>query len=173
MNGPQRLVGDLAVHAAGHLVAVGHEGVDLEVAEAVEVGADARHLCLHNGVDGPGIFVRVDDMRHRQEIKAVLVAEILPFQLPDPVPEDVGGPDRLRDEAEGRVAEDLKRLAGVAHQDAVVGLAPVPGEPGEGPCAEIVVHATVGERFGGKLPLMDAQIVCRDLDRRKEPGKRR
>ena len=124
---------------------MGDERVDLEIAEPVEVGADARHLGLHDGVQGMGILVGIDQMRDRQKLKTVAVAKVLALELPDPVPEDVGRPDRLRHESQRRVAENLKRLAGIADHDPVERPAAMPHEPRESACAEIVVDPTVGK----------------------------
>ena len=88
------------MRAPGDLVTVADERVHLEIGEAVEVGADRRHLCLEDGMERMGIFRRRHDRRDRDEMKTVLIAEILPLELPDPVPEDVGGADRLREETE-------------------------------------------------------------------------
>ena len=169
----QCLVTNPAMQAASHLVAVGDQRVDLEVAEPIEIGADARHLRLHDGVDSMRIDVRIGDVRRRQKREAVAVAEVLPLQLPDAIPEDVGGSNRLGNEPQWSVAENVKWLAGVAHDDAVVGAAAVLGEPGKCPRAQVVVDPAVGEGLGRKLPLMHAQVVRRDLHRGKEPGKGR
>ena len=119
------------------------------------------------------IDVRIGDVRRRQKREAVAVAEVLPLQLPDAIPEDVCGSNRLGNEPQWSVAENVKWLAGVAHDDAVVGAAAVLGEPGKCPRAQVVVDPAVGEGLGRKLPLMHAQVVRRDLHRGKEPGKGR
>ena len=53
----ERLVGNPPVYAAGDLLAMGDKRVDLEIAEPVEVGADARHLSLHDWMDRTGVLV--------------------------------------------------------------------------------------------------------------------
>ena len=145
--------------------------VDLQIVEPVEVGTDARNLRLHHRMHAVRILVGVDDVRHGQEMEAILVAEVLPLQLPDAVPEDVGGPDRLGDESERGVAEDLKRLAGVADDHSVIRPAVLVGEPGEAADTEVVVHPAVGERLCRELPLVHAEIAGGDLHRRKETRK--
>jgi len=161
------------MHGPGHLVAVFDQGVDLEIIEAVEIGADQRDLRLHHRMQTVGILLPVDDIRDRGEEETVLVAEVFPLQLPDPIPEDVGGPDRLGHESQRGVAEDLKRLARVAHDDPFVGMSTIPREEVEGPCAEVVVDTAVGERLLREMPFPHPQVVGGDLHRREESGKGR
>jgi hypothetical protein len=87
------------MEASRHLVAVGDERVDFEIAKAVEIGADTRHLGLHDRVQRIRVFVRVDHVRDRHKMKAFAVAEVFALELPNPVPEDVGRPDRLGHES--------------------------------------------------------------------------
>ena len=49
----------------------------------------------------------------------------------------------------------------------------MPCEPRERPRTEVVVDAAIGERLRRKLTLVHSEIGGRDLDRRKEPRKRR
>ena len=158
------------MQAAGHLIAMLHQRVDFQIGEAIEVGADRGDLRLHHRVEGVGIFVWIDDAGDRGEMEAVAIAKIFPFQLPDPIPEDVGGADRLRDKPQRGIAQHLERLAGIAHEDSAVGFAPLILQPGKGPRAEIVVHAAIGERFIGKFSLVNAQILGREFHRGKKAG---
>ena len=87
------------MEASRHLVAVGDECVDFQVAEAVEIGADARHLGLHDRVQGMRVLVRFDHVRDGHKMEALTVAEVLALELPHPVPKDVGRPDRLGHES--------------------------------------------------------------------------
>ena len=160
------------VNAAGDLVAVADERVDLEVGEAVEVGADRCHFRLEHRMKRVGILLQRHDPRDRHEVKAVLVAEVLPLQLPDAVPKDVGGADRLCQEAERRVAEDLERLAGIADEHAGERAAADLLEPAEGADPEVVVDAAVGERLGRKVAGADAEVGRGDFDRGEKAGER-
>ena len=173
VNRPERLRADPPVEAAGHLVAMRNQCVGLQIVEPVEVGTDARHLRLHHRMHAVRILVGVDDVRHGQEMEAILVTEVFSLQLPDAVPEDVGGADRLGDEAQGRVAKNLKRLTGVTDDHSVIRTAAVVGEPGEAADAEVVVDPAVGERLRRKLTLVHTEIVGRDLNGGKETRKRR
>ena len=166
-----RPLAQVTLDAAGHFVAMLHQRIDLEVVKGIEIRADRRHLCLHYRMEAVGILLRLDHTGDRHEVIAVLVAEVFPLQLPDAIPEDVGGADRLGNKAERLVAENLKRLAGIADDHAVVGPAMVLGKPGKGPSAKVVVDASVGKGFVWEVSLANPQIVGRDRDRRKEAGK--
>ena len=66
-----------------------------------------------------GVFGRVDHLGDGQEHEAGLLAEVLPFQLPNPVPENIGRAHGLTKNPQRRLAQDLKRFSGIADQDLV------------------------------------------------------
>ena len=89
VDGQVAAVGDVPVGCSCHLVAMSDERGDLQIGEPVEIGPQGRDDPLDDRVQGMGILHRIDHLRDRGEEKSVLVAEVLPFELPDAVPEDV------------------------------------------------------------------------------------
>ena len=66
-----------------------------------------------------GVFGRVDHLGYGQKHEARLLAEVLPFQLPNPVPENIGRTHGLTKNPQRRLAQNLKRFSGVAYQNLV------------------------------------------------------
>ncbi len=66
-----------------------------------------------------GVFGRVDHLGYREKHEARLLAEVLPFQLPNPVPKYIGRTHGLTKNTKCCLAQDLERFSGVAYQDLV------------------------------------------------------
>ena len=107
------------MHLASHLIAVLHERVDLRIRKTIQVRSNRLHFGLHDRMKCRGVLGQVDHLGDRQENEARLLAKVLPFQLPDPVPENIGSAHGLTKNPQRRLAQNLKRLSGIADQDLV------------------------------------------------------
>ena len=118
-----------------------------------------------------GVVLRINHVGNRDEVKTVLVAEVFPLQLPDAIPEDVGGTNGLGDKTQGFITQNLKRLACITDIHPLKRLTVEFGKPVKGSRAEIVVDTTVGKGLIGEVAFSYTQVVGGDRHGGEKPGK--
>ena len=97
------------------------ERVDLLGGKPIQVGSDRLHLCLNDGMQSRRILLHVNRLSDRKEREPGLLAEVLPFQLRDTIPENVRRTHGLANDSECGITQDLKRLAGIADENLIKG----------------------------------------------------
>ena len=70
---------------SAHAVSLPDEAADLDIREPIEVGANARQLPLHFGIERGWVLLRIDEIRNPGEDEARRLPERFILQLPDSV----------------------------------------------------------------------------------------
>src|SRR5580765_6180467 len=78
-------VGSSVASFAAHAVSLPDEAADLDIREPIEVGANARQLPLHFGIERGWVLLRIDEIGNPGEDEARRLPERFILQLPDSV----------------------------------------------------------------------------------------
>ena len=116
----------LTTQFASHFVAVLRERVDLLGRKPVQVGSDRLHLSLNDGMQRRRILLHVNGLGDGKERESRVLAEVLAFELPDTIPQNVRGTHGLANDSERCITQDLKGLAGIADENVIKGRLAVP-----------------------------------------------
>ena len=86
-----------------------------------------------------------------------MLPKIFSLKLPDPIPQDIRGPNRLTNETQRLIAQNLKGFAGITDENIFKFTNLIP-KPGERPNSKIVVDPAISKRLFGKLAVPYSQV---------------